>query len=76
MTNTRAKFSWEGDDVVPFPRSPVSLGTRKKNPKAASVPIETVSSEGCSLQHWVQLGPILGSFFWVKRCRINELVQT
>ena len=24
------------------------------------------------VQHWVQLGPVLGSFFGVKRCRINE----
>ena len=27
-----------------------------------------------ALQHWVQLGPVLGSFFGVKRCRINELI--
>jgi hypothetical protein len=24
------------------------------------------------VQHWVQLGPVLGSFFGVKRRRINE----
>jgi hypothetical protein len=27
------------------------------------------------VQRWVQLGPVLGSFFGVKRCRINELIQ-
>ena len=34
------------------------------------------SSRGHSswVQHWVQLGPVLGSLFGVKRCRINELV--
>lgn len=28
------------------------------------------------VQHWVQLGPVLGSFFGVKRCRINESVES
>src|SRR5437879_2510261 len=54
MTKTRAKLSWEGGDVAPFPRSPVSLGAGKKNSKAASVPIETVSFEGCSRKIPVQ----------------------
>ncbi len=55
MTKTRAKLSWEGGDVAPFPRSPVSLGAGKKNSKAASVPIETVSFEGCSRKGYEQI---------------------
>jgi len=28
------------------------------------------------VQHWVQLGPVLSSFFGVKRCRINDSCES
>jgi hypothetical protein len=43
-----AKISWDGGDVAPVPRFPVSRGDRKKTQTTASVPKKSVSLEGCS----------------------------
>jgi hypothetical protein len=42
--------------------------SERKSPGSA----EFESSPSSWVQHWFQLGPVLGSFFGVKRCRINE----
>ena len=42
------KISWDGGDVAPVPRFPVSWGDRKKIQTTASVPKKTVSLEGCT----------------------------
>jgi len=42
------KISWDGGDVAPVPRFPVSRGDRKKIQTTASVPKKTVSLEGCT----------------------------
>ena len=41
--------------------------SERKSPGSA----ECESGPTSWVQHWVQLGPVLGSFFVVKRCRIN-----
>ena len=44
----RAKVSWDGGDVAPAPRFPVSRGDRKKIQTTASVPKKSVSLQGCT----------------------------
>ena len=46
MTNTGDKLSGGGGDVAPSPRSPASLGDRKKTQRTASVPIENCLIRG------------------------------
>ena len=46
MRKMRAKISWEGGDVAPFPRSPASLGDMGMNQTTASVPIENCLMRG------------------------------
>ena len=46
MRKTRAKISWEGGDVAPFPRSGASLGDIKMNRTTAGVPIENCLIRG------------------------------
>jgi len=43
-----AKISWDGGDVAPVPRFPVSRGDRKKTQTTASVPKKSVSLQGCT----------------------------
>ena len=42
------KISWDGGDVAPVPRFPVSRGDRKKIQTTASVPKKSVSLQGCT----------------------------
>ena len=42
------KISWDGGDVAPVPRFPVSRGDRKKTQTTASVPKKSVSLQGCT----------------------------
>jgi hypothetical protein len=46
-----AKISWDGGDVAPVPRFPVSRGDRKKTQTTASVPKKSVSLQGCTPTH-------------------------
>ena len=46
MRKTRAKLSWEGGDVAPFPRSPASPGDMGMNQTTAGVPIENCLIRG------------------------------
>jgi len=55
MRKPRAKLSWEGGDVAPFPRSPASLGEMGMIERQQVCPLKTVSSEGCSRGLWEQL---------------------
>ena len=50
----RAKVSWDGGDVAPVPRFPVSRGDRKKIQATASVPKKSVSLKGCTPLNCVQ----------------------
>src|ERR1700739_3888319 len=56
----RAKVSWDGGDVAPAPRFPVSRGDRKKIQTTASVPKKSVSLQGCTPQEWALVGPMGG----------------
>jgi len=50
------KISWDGGDVAPVPRVPISRGDRKKTQTTASVPNENCLTEGVQS---VKLCPIL-----------------
>ena len=56
----RAKVSWDGGDVAPVPRFPVSRGDRKKIQDTASVPKKSVSLKGCTSSHCAQSGARTG----------------
>ena len=55
-----AKISWDGGDVAPVPRFPVSRGDRKKTQTTASVPKKSVSRRGAPQKVGSKLGPKLG----------------
>jgi hypothetical protein len=57
-----------------FAANPSVLGYVRMAAAKEKAPARQNASRGHSswVQHWVQLGPVLGSFFGVKRCRINE----
>ena len=52
-----AKISWDGGDVAPVPRFPVSRGDRKKTQTTASVPKKSVSLQGCTPYNCAQIVP-------------------
>jgi hypothetical protein len=51
-----AKISWDGGDVAPVPRFPVSRGDRKKTQTTASVPKKSISLQGFTPTGWGQIG--------------------